>query len=77
MYVMLTYDNTPYNNLDEKLQFTVLIPLLALSLAAGSIHYQLILYQLITLLYVDGNDVTKFKLSVCILPSICFLSVLG
>lgn len=35
--------NTPYNNLDEKLQFTVLIPLLVLSLAAGSVHYQLIL----------------------------------
>lgn len=50
--------NTPYNNLDEKLQYTVvLIPLLALSLAAGSVHYQLILYQLITLLYIDGNDV--------------------
>lgn len=55
---MLTYENTPYNNLDEKLQFTVLIPLLALSLAAGSVQYQLILNQLITLLYVDGNDVT-------------------
>lgn len=57
-HVMLTYDNTPYNNLDEKLQFTVIIPLLALSLAAGSVHYQLILYQLIILLYVNGNDVT-------------------
>lgn len=55
---MLTYDNTQYNNLDDKLQFTVIIPLLALSLAAGSVHYQLILYRLITLLYVDGNDVT-------------------